>query len=102
MSFKNLRLKYSAEEAQSMLEKDSDNNESDEETISDDQPSISNISTTTVMKKICIANQESPRKTSVQFSRNSKTWTPPLSARSVRTNPSNVVRVKPVVNPGFE
>ena len=55
MSFNNLRSKYSAEEAQSMLEKDSDNNESDEETISDDQPSISSISTSPVMKKICIA-----------------------------------------------
>ena len=36
MPFNNLHLKYSAEEAQSMLEDDSDNNESDEETISDD------------------------------------------------------------------
>ena len=44
MSLNNLVSKYSAEEAQAMLEEDSDNDELDEETISDDRHSLSSIS----------------------------------------------------------
>ena len=44
MSWNNLVSKYSTEEAQSMLEEDSDNDELDEETISDDRHSLSGIS----------------------------------------------------------
>ena len=44
MSLNNLVSKYSTEEAQSILEEDSDNDELDKETISDDQHSLSSIS----------------------------------------------------------
>ena len=46
-------------------------------------------------------DEESPRNTPVQFSRIGKTWTPLLSAISVCTNPSNIVRIKPKVNPAL-
>ena len=44
MSLNNLVSKYSAEEAQAILEEDSDNDELDEETISDNQHSLSSVS----------------------------------------------------------
>ena len=44
MSLNNLVSKYSAKEAQSILEENSDNDESDEETISDDRHLLSSIS----------------------------------------------------------
>ena len=44
MSLNNLVSKYSTEEAQYMLEEDSDNDELDEETISDDRHLLSSIS----------------------------------------------------------
>ena len=103
MSFNNLRSKYSAEEAQSMHEEDSDNNESDEETFS-----VSSISYISSDEEVMYCpsdvssssdeDEESPRNTPVQFSRNGQTGTTLLSARSVRSNPSNIVRVKPGVN----
>ena len=37
----------------------------------------------------------------MQCSRNVKTWTPLLSARSVCSNPSNIVRLKPVFKPAL-
>ena len=46
-------------------------------------------------------DEETTRNASVQFSRNGETWSPSLSARSVRTNPSNIVRVEPRVNPAL-
>ena len=126
MSLNNLVSKYSAEEAQSILEKDSDNDELDEETISDDRHSLSSISDISSDEKdlycssdassssdkdeedlYCSSDtssssdedQESTRNTSLQFLRNGETWSPLLFARSVRTNPSNIVYVKPGVNP---
>ena len=45
--------------------------------------------------------EEPPRNTPIHFSKNGKTWTPLQSARSVRTNPSHIVRVKPGVNPAL-
>ena len=92
-----------------MLEEDSDNNESDEETIFEDQPSVSSISNIPSDKEnnmYCPSDvssssdedEESPLNTAVQFSRNDKTCTSQLSARLVRTNQSNIVRVKPEVN----
>ena len=48
-----------------------------------------------IRRHLCITN------TPVQFSRNGETWNSLPSARSVRTNPSNIVRVKPGVFPAF-
>ena len=111
MSFNNLRSKYSAEEAQTMLEENSDNNESKEETIFDDQPSVSSIFDISSDEEdvYCPSdvssssdeNEESSRNTPLQFSRNGETWTPVLSARSLRKNPTNIVRVKLGVNLAF-
>ena len=94
-----------------MFEEDSDNNELDEKTISDDQPSVSSVSDISSDKKdmYCPSDvssssdedEESPLNTPVQFSRNCETWTSLLSARSVRTNPSKIARVKPGVNPAL-
>ena len=109
MSFNNLRPKYCAEEAQSMLEEDFGNDESDGETISDDQPSVSSIFDISSDEEDMYwpndvsspsdEDEESPRNNLVQFSRNGETWNSLLSARLVRTNQSNIVRVKPGVNP---
>ena len=125
MSLKNLVSKYSAEEAQSMLEEDSDNDEFDKETIFDDRHSLSSISDISSDEEdlYCPSDassssdkdeedmhcpsdassssdedQESTRNASLRFSRNGETWSPLLSARSVRTNPSDIVHVKPIVN----
>ena len=46
-------------------------------------------------------DQESARNASLQFSRNGETWSPLLSARSFRTNPSNIVHFKLGVNPAL-
>ena len=128
MSLNNLLSKYSAEEAQSILEEDSDNDELDEETISDDRHTLSSISDISSDEEdlyrpsdassssdkdeenlYCPSDasssseedQESTRNASTQFSRNSETWFPLLSARLVRANPSNSVHVKPGVNPAL-
>ena len=111
ISFNNLRSKYSAEEAQSMLEENSDNNKSDEETISNHQTSVSSIFDISSNEEDmhCPSDvstsfdedEESPRNNPVQFSKNGKTWIPLLSAKSVLTNPSNTVREKPRVIPTF-
>ena len=94
-----------------MLEEDSDNDELDEETISDDRHSLSSISDISSNEEdlYCPSDassssdedQESARNASLQFSRNGETWSPLLSARSVRKNPSNIVHVKPGVNPAL-
>ena len=111
ISLNNLVSKYSAEEAQSILEEDSDNDELDEETISDDRHSLSSISDISSAEEDLYRpsysssssdeDQESTRNASLQFSRNGETWSPLLSARSVRTNPSNIEHVKPGVNPAL-
>ena len=46
-------------------------------------------------------DQESTRNASLQFSRNGETWSPLMSAKSVRTNPSKIVHVKYAVNPAL-
>ena len=95
-----------------MLEEDSDNNKSDEETIFDDQSSVSNISDISSDEEWCKycpsdvssssdKDEESSRNNPVQFSRNGEFWNPLLSARSVCTNPSNIVLVKPEFNPAL-
>ena len=111
-----------------MLEEDSDNDELDEETISDDRHSLSGISDISSDEEdlyrpsdassssdkdeedlycpsdassLSDEDQEPTRNASLQFSRNGETWSPLLSARSVRTNPSNIVHVKPGVNPAL-
>ena len=94
-----------------MLEEDSDDNESGEQTISDDQPSVSSISDISSDEENMYCpcdvssssdeDEESPRNTPVQFSRNGKIWTSLVCARSVRTNPSNIVFVKPGVHPAL-
>ena len=92
-----------------MLEEDSNNNELDEETISDDRHSLSSISDISSDEEDLYypsdasisldEDQESTRNAFLQFSRNGETWSSLLSARSVRTNSSNIVHVKPGVNP---
>ena len=111
MSLDNLVSKYSAEEAQSMLEEDSNNDNLDEETIFDDRHLLSSISDISSDEEdlYCPSDpssssdedQESTRNASQQLSRNGETWSPLLSARSVRTNPSNIVHFKPGVNPAL-
>ena len=128
MSLNNLVSKYSAKEAQSILEEDSDNDELDKETISDYGHSLSSISDISSDEEdlyrpsdassssdkneedlYCPSDasssseeeQESTRDASLQFSRNGETWFPLLSARSVRTNPSNIIHIKPGVNPAL-
>ena len=111
-----------------MLEEDSDNDEIDEETISDDRHSLSGISDISSDKEdlyrpsdassssdkdeedlycpsdassLSGEDQESTRNASLQFLRNGETWSPLLSARSFRTNPSNIVHFKPGVHPAL-
>ena len=94
-----------------MLEENFDSNKSDEETISDNQPSVSHLSDISIDEEnmYCPSDissssdedEESSRYTPVQLSRNGETWTPLLSARSVRTNPSNIVSEKPGVTPAL-
>ena len=83
MSLNNLVSKYSAEEAQSILEEDSDNDELDKETISDDRHSLSSISDISSDEEDLYhpsdsssssdEDQESTRNASLQFSRNGET-----------------------------